>query len=857
MTGKTKHTNSEKLPTLGKPLPPNLQRFWEELQRKYYPEKYALIDFIPESEADNYWRCGINVFGYKSPIKASYKKQFDAIKPLEDFVGNDDLKIIFHNGYRHSTVLWTQLESAIQPSGFYIPKGEIARLEKDHIEPYLLYLKLLKETFPIIQLLKAIKKGKGELGMTETPLPLIGVWHYFQFYAKFLKDVKTKNIKEFKEITKVLAQTISVANFNHKLPSEQIWALLQSEFQVYHFNGMTAVEQETLVKNTHQSVEDFWTTYKDSIRFIVENGYPAISKRSIGNRKMIYAGKDAAKAFYNLFEEELAWVKIQEIINPVFENSYTAIPLDNTRRKFRVDRLQDTAIAMKQAIGDKSILDRIKESAISTVELKRPLFTRPSKDWLSTEGQKWYDFTDEERHDILLSAAEDLNHFQDSELTKDAKERWNVYLEKFANQIFSPFFYWTSVEDNLVPQWNVLSTKKAHELTKAFEEELSAEVKEKAKLEKCITYLYDKKTLAKTQEFVDKIRPFRFEHLQQQWDKAAKAQLLSIRHKGAYRLRRMEEFGMLKGNKAPDKKLEVWLDELLQIEKEIGPYIPFVQQAFLMALPSKTSVEFDPYRHSHDGIEFDPETTQDQHKWLRGEVMKSLRIKSGKADAEQVNAFALDFSGSMRHKRMRNLFKILYLMVLGLEDRKSYDAFHFFGTDFIETVNFSNDYTNKSLLFRVLKQIARIDYEGVRYGGIGGTNMSQGIIGCHDRIKIFAEKLKERYPKRFFLKSIFVITDGEPSLGVHIPEALNLVINKKRKDGNVAIKGIYLRPEDEKFASFMDRIFGKDQFVETDDFAEAINRLVFIMTQTYKQQRINLRQQKIKEKYEQSRNLYQ
>ena len=55
----------------------------------------------------------------------------------------------------------------------------------------------------------------------------------------------------------------------------------------------------------------------------------------------------------------------------------------------------------------------------------------------------------------------------------------------------------------------------------------------------------------------------------------------------------------------------------------------------------------------------------------------------------------------------------------------------------------------------------------------------------------------------------------------------------------------------------METIFGKDQFVETDDFAEAINRLVYIMTKTYKQQRVDLKQQKIKEKYERSRNLYQ
>jgi len=531
--------------------------------------------------------------------------------------------------------------------------------------------------------------------------------------------------------------------------------------------------------------------------------------------------------------------------------------LENTRFKYRADREKDVAETVKKAIGNKSILDRIKESKSSEVVLKKPLFTRPTTNWYEEEAQKWYEFTAEEQVDILASAKESLNIFQQKELEQHSHKRWNLHLQTFANQLFGPFFYWTSVEDNLVPQWNVLAPKRAKVLNDIFVADQKNEIKERRRLKNYIEYLYTKKTLADTEEYVDIIKPFSFDHLQEQWDKAAKAQLLSIRHKGEYRQRRMREFGMLEGNAKHNKKLELWLDELLLIEKEVGPYIPFVQQAFLMALPSKTSTEFDPYRHSHDGIEFDPETTQDQHKWLRGEVMKSLRVRSGKADAEQVNAFALDFSGSMRHKRMRNLFKILYLMVLGLEDRKSYDAFHFFGTNFIETVNFSDNYTNKSLLFRILKQIARIDYEGVRYGGIGGTNMSEGIIGCHDRVKAFAEQLKAKYPKRFFLKSIFVITDGEPSLGVHVPEALNLIIDKKRKDGNIAIKGIYLRPEDEKFASFMEQIFGKDQFVETDDFAEAINRLVFIMTQTYKQQRIDLRQQKIKEKYEQNRNLYQ
>jgi len=822
MTRKTKHINKAYSTHLNKPLPPNLQRFWEILQRKYYPEKYSIIDFHPDDAGDNYWRFGIKTFDYKSPISLKYRNSFEGVYKKDDFTGNGDLKIIFHPQYTQSTLIWDKLEKAIQPNGFFIPQPEIVRLEKDHIEPYLLYLKLMKEQFPFVGLLKAIAKHKRETGMSEQPLPLIAFWQYFQFYSKFLKDVKAKDIKAFKEITKVLIQTISIAGFDQKLPSEQIWDLMQSEFQVYYFNGMTAVEQQTLIKNAHPEVRTFWETYHHSLRFIIENGYPAISRRSIGNRKTVYSGKETAYAFFNLFKLEKTWVKIQEIMDPYFENKYAAFPLDNTRFKYRADREKDVAETIKKAIGDKSILDRIKESKSGAVELKKPLFTRPIANWYDEETQKWYEFTAEEQLGILASAKDNLNIFQQKELETHTQKRWNLHLQTFANQLFSPFFHWVAVEDNLVPQWNVFKPQRARDSNGWFEEQQQSEIKERVKLEKYIQYLYTKKTLKATQLYVDVVEPFQFDHLQEQWDKAAKAQLLSIRHKGEYRLRRMKEFGMLEGNVKHDKKLELWLDELLLIEKEIGPYIPFVQQAFLMALPSQTSTEFDPYRHSHDGIEFDPETTQDQHKWLRGEVMKSLRVRSGKADAEQVNAFALDFSGSMRHKRMRNLFKILYLMVLGLEDRKSYDAFHFFGTVFMEGVNFSSDYTNRSLLFQILKMVARLDYEGVRYGGLGGTNMSEGIISCHERIKAFAEELKAKYPKRFFLKSIFVITDGEPSLGIHIPEALNSEIERRRKEGSIAIKGIYLKAKGEEYASFMERIFGKDQFVETDDFAEAI-----------------------------------
>ncbi len=293
---------------------------------------------------------------------------------------------------------------------------------------------------------------------------------------------------------------------------------------------------------------------------------------------------------------------------------------------------------------------------------------------------------------------------------------------------------------------------------------------------------------------------------------------------------------------------------MLQIEKEIARYVLFVKRVFQSALPIRRSVEFDPYRHSSDGIEFDPDTVQDSDKWMTGDVMKTLRMKVDRADAEQINAFALDSSGSMTHDKMRNLFKILYLLVLGLEDRKTYDAFHFFSTFFIEAADFTDQYTNRTLLFKVLRKISFIKRGKVSYGGNGGTNISQGVFECHDRMKAFAEKIQKEKPDTTFLKSIFVLTDGEPTIGIFNTEELSKAIEERRKDGDVAIKGLFLKPKPDENEwvgrPFMEEIFGKDEFVETDEIMTAINEFVYIMSLTYKQQRKALKQAKKAKKHE-------
>ena len=367
-----------------------------------------------------------------------------------------------------------------------------------------------------------------------------------------------------------------------------------------------------------------------------------------------------------------------------------------------------------------------------------------------------------------------------------------------------------------------------------------------ARLQKILLKLYSKPSVFAVEEFSKTVHPFQTVIAKEKWQRSLEEYILRLQNQVNFRLQKMREYGILEAGEQSNFRKEIWLDELLKIEKEVSPFISFVKRAFQGALPFRKSIEFHPYRHSIDGVEFDPETIQDHEKWMNGEVMKSLRINVDRQPVEQINAFALDSSGSMKHEKMRNLFKLCYLLVLGLEERKTYDAFHFFSTNFIEGADFTHNYTNRNLLFKILLNIARIRGGKVEYKGDGGTNISEGILECHDRIEAFSKKLKAKNPNIQYLKSIFVITDGEPSAGIIDVQKLNEAIAEKRKISNIAIKGIYLKPEEEE-VMFMEDIFGPNQFVETVDFNDALEQFVYIMALTYKKQRKELkRQQKLK-----------
>ena len=141
-----------------------------------------------------------------------------------------------------------------------------------------------------------------------------------------------------------------------------------------------------------------------------------------------------------------------------------------------------------------------------------------------------------------------------------------------------------------------------------------------------------------------------------------------------------------------------------------------------------------------------------------------------------------------------------------------------------------------------------INNNDIKYGGSGGTNISDGVGKSYSKMQSFLKGYTKANPRTNIVSSIFVITDGEPSMGIiDIPE-LNDYLNQLRKEGDVEIKGIFIDSENEIQIEIMEEIFGADNYVETTDFKEGVNKFVRIMTQTYKKQRRDYKWKKKKQK---------
>jgi hypothetical protein len=832
-------------------IPFDRRRYWNDFQKENRRSGCTLIQFLPTGNNSPSWHLFIDQSSYKTLITAKIAKNLKVIDYNEkDFEGNRDLKYLFDTLFIASNNFWNVLRKSIDLKGFFIPITEVVELPKSQLSTTVNLLRLKARHFPIVDWLQQVKEETLRNEYNKVPVPVIGGWFYFQYYLNFIKRIAEESPVVFQQAKPLLVSKALSKDFEQKLPSAQLICLMMGACESYHLNRKESPFLDRFLQKAHDSVQGHWKNCGDSYLYYIYHGFGGLALP-----KDILTAQILKDQFYDFFENDLSIIQMQTVLDSEEGSEFwKQLPVD-IQHQFGANRKVSLTKRMKNLIGNVSILDRIQLFSEEVVALPEPALIPPSLAWMKEDTLKWFDLSKEEY--TLLSAMID-GHFK-AEVMNDLqiiseKKQQQSYID-LLNSYTAPFFNWQNSEHGIIPQWTVLPTEQSEEAVQSFLKKQRTEKEAEDRLRRQLIELGSIKNVHALQKFHARTgeNEFAFSHLQEQWVTALAQHKTLLNNTRSYRIRRMKEFGLLDKEEKPTSTTEALLDEMLQIEKEVTPYISFVKNAFKSALPMRKTTDFNPYRHSHDGIEFDPTTIQDQNKWLSGEVMKTLEVKIKKGDAIQINAFALDASGSMDHDRMRNLFKILYLLILGLEDRKTYDAIHFFSTDFMEAANFTDKFTDRKLLYKILKSISFVSREkGVVYGGFGGTNISAGLRECHKQVTELSEKLKKEKPDMLHLRSIFIITDGRPSLGITNLEELGEYIRVKRKEENVAIKGIYLKPPvDESKVNlniykhpgepgwgFMDTIFGKDNFVETDDFGEAVRKFVYVMTLTFRRQRM-------------------
>ncbi len=810
-------------------IPFNLIRFWNTLQRNYSAEGLTVIEFTPTVEEGIHWRIYLGQEDKKRGFLPWNRKDVEVESKI-----NQQIKTCFRDpDFKTSKAFWKQFEQDLNWRGCFMPVNEILNLGKSQLAFNLTVLKLKQKYFPFTSFLSAIKEASQRPDEFKVPLPILSIWHYFRHYVDFLKDLSTFEKDDFNDFKELFKEHFIIAGFDEELPSQQLVDILFMSLEQYHLDEGKSNEANfnKLLEKALPPVRTFFEKYKSALDELIERGCGASDNRTPSDSEL-----EMRNAFYEICTGEVSMFEIQEILEDRFGHDLVASFSTELQNKYGKNRKQSLGDRLKSVIGDASIMERIQAVTDKIQTKKQPAFAPLFIPFVNEKSQQWHELDNDEQLEISKGIQQFLSKEQFIYLQGVVKFQRDQHYQNILNNLTAPFFIWEQNDALLIPQLNTLKPPRAKKIKESFWQKREAELEELKELDRRLLELYKLNHHAALDKYLNGFNGFAHGAARDKWEQALGKHRMTIDNKANYRFRRMQEFGILGGDEKSDTNKEIYLDEMLKIEQEVKPYILFVKKAFQSALPIRKSVEFDPYRHSHDGVEFDPETIQDQDKWVRANVMKTLRTKVDKGEVSQVNAFCLDSSGSMDHERMRNLFKILYLLILGLEDRKSFDAIHFFNYYFEETVNFSDDYTNRSLLFRVLKRIAILTKEGVVYGGHGGTNISDGVLKCHDQIQEFVKNLKDKKPNANVVTSLFVITDGEPSMGIINVDELGEFVESKRKEGDVAIKGIYIKPEDDE-SDFMGDIFGKDNFVENTSFKEAVNDFVSIMTATYKEQR--------------------
>ncbi|MDF1697628.1 MAG: VWA domain-containing protein [Saprospiraceae bacterium] len=716
---------------------------------------------------------------------------------------------------------WDSFMSKIRWTGCFVPYSEFQVNTKSQLKQEMDHFTLLIQYFDVKGYFLNLKIDSINDQYKTTPIAWLGIWNYLITYSKFIESCKDYSDAVPLIISHWHGRLYPIHTFKKCLPFQQLTILLLIAIESKSKFPAPNHRFKYYVKYSHPKVQSFIKKHNSIIQKWVQ-----------GEENTIWT--DEMKS------EFLEFGKIDKII---FDSTLFIQYLKETQFS-TLPHVFEKIMRFGSTSQHESIADRIRNFSIVDYinNLPNLLQKRPERynyghrDVLEESlNLSWQNVSEQEIKEIQKIIVQ-MPDKERAKFDKYAKQPWKSHLIQMANETTLPIFEWYIHKSKIVVKVNTMEDKRAKKIEAEYNtksEKITRQTKTYNQQTELLRNTLSRKDINKLKvsspDFEDPI-------LTKKWNLEVENQTSFVRHKNSYRQRRMLELGILAKDQYSNFKNEIWLNEMLEIEKEIRMYVPFVKKAFKTALPVKKSIEFNDYRHSTSGIEFDPTTINDQNKWLRGEVMKSLTSKIKLGEIEQINAFCLDFSGSMNHKRMRNLYKVLYLLVLGLEGRKSFDAFHFFNSYFIEGSDFSEKYTNRTSLFKILSKISIIDSGKVRYGGELGTNISGGIDECHQRIQAFKEKIKLKNPNSKFVCSMFVITDGEPSMGIVDHSKLKEYIQQKRKEGDIPIKGIYIKAKEDE-NQFMEEIFGKNEFVETVEFSEAVHKFVAIMTQTFKDQR--------------------
>lgn len=715
---------------------------------------------------------------------------------------------------------WNELLKGLRWSGMLMPQVEKNRLGIHRLREVAGSLEFRRKNTVWYDYLREVERSATSRKTQE--VVIAGLWSYLPVYARLLQRARQLG----QDVLPLLQQLPDSEDFSRLLPSQQVVSLLLS----YATRAFARVWDEPQFNHRLElaapEVRDFFADRVGIGEYLDGKDDPALQA-----------------AFEQCCVADTTFVFVQDLLdNQTEQRLLMKLPADYQARLSAFTTADGIGSKLKRFVGRLSIRDRARITT-PTAPAPAPMFLSDYAPLMSTEGPKWFELDPEE-----LTALQNLAK-NESELLSAVENRRNEQLRQTLRFLTAPVLDWP-VKDELLclPQWQLAAASVVREAAAAYEKEQLLARQELNRIEMLLPRLRLATTMNAIREIERKRSPFKTGKANLRWQKALDRQRQEVLSRRAFREQKMEEFGVDQADFDASER-DVWLDELLKVEEEVRPYMAYVRKAFQAALPVGSTIEFNPFRHRHDGVEFDPETVQDQDKWLRGEVMKTLRSRKEYAPITQVNTFCLDFSRSMNHDLMRNLYKVVFLLVTGLEGRDTYDAIHFFGSKFLAAIDFtdSKGFTSRSSLARILSKVATIERRSVIYSGFGGTNISDAVEKSHQKIMEFSRKLEEERPDVRYVRSILVLTDGQPTVGVINLEKLNEFIDKHRQDGNVSIKGIYLKHPDDK-SDFIARIFGPRNAVEASSFDELIATFVQTMSLTYRQQRKDYRQEQRRKK---------